>query len=282
LTSVCRRFHDITFRILKHRLLSAASLRDHELILECFHPTTQYSTPHFFCEYLRTDGLSDDYEGQMATGNDIKPTGRLGMLANQYTHFRPLIPEEAGRLSWSHTAGDVPGHPNASTGSTDPSEAPTMDKENKFVCQDVHLESHEWFSQLCTITNLVKVGPRRGLFLSCVNVNDGVIRIWRDWLAKCAQAADDTTASTSTTSMTWDGKEDQRTLWVDTKNNVGVRFRVTEKPNSGHQPVLQKGEDAPVSYTVQYEGKCLFSILAGIWLTSTRACHTYNAAATDG
>jgi hypothetical protein len=40
----------------------------------------------------------------------------------------------------------------------------------------------ESFAQLCTITNLVRMGPKPGLFRSHINMSDGVIRVWRDWL----------------------------------------------------------------------------------------------------
>jgi len=106
------------------------------------------------------------------------------------------------------------------------------------VCQDIHLESHELFSQLCTIANLVKVGPKRGLFLSCVNVGEGILRVWRDWLAQRAK----------------EGQEkESEVLWADSKKTVGLRLRVVERETAPPHPPLRTGEDPPVSYTLQYE-----------------------------
>jgi hypothetical protein len=42
------------------------------------------------------------------------------------------------------------------------------------MCQNVYLESHELFSQLQSVANVVKVGPKKDLFLSCVNDWGGV------------------------------------------------------------------------------------------------------------
>lgn len=114
-----------------------------------------------------------------------------------------------------------------------------VDKHEELVCQDIHLETHELFSQLCTITNLVKVGPKRGLFLSCVNVGEGILRVWRDWLAERAKDAD---------------SKESEVLWADSKKTVGLRLRVMERETVHVGPPLRTGEDPAVSYTLQYEG----------------------------
>jgi len=275
LTTVSHRFHDLILRILHHRLIHAASLPDHKLVLECFHPSNKLSAPYLLCDYLGTDGLSDDTEGEGSLYKDVKRTGRLGKLGGLYSHFRPVLPEENRlKVRRPHPAGDVPGHPNTSTWFPGPSQqAPTFLNQD-LVSIDVHLESHELFSQLCTITNLVKIGPKRGLFLSCVDIGDETVRIFRDWLAERAknngkhisskeplhdlkkldiQADDKSSASTIVQDDIEVEEHNKRMLWVDKYKNVGLRLRVVEKTDTANPILLRRDEDAPVSYVLQYE-----------------------------
>ena len=97
------------------------------------------------------------------------------------------------------------------------------------------------FSQLCTIANLVKFGPKRGLYLSRVNVGEGILRVWRDWLAERAKAGDS------------EGDESE-VLWADSKKTVGLRLRVVEREAVDAGPPLRTGEDPNVSYTLFHEG----------------------------
>lgn len=121
-----------------------------------------------------------------------------------------------------------------------------VDSHDQFVCQNIHLESHELFSQLQTITSLVKIGPRRGLFLSSVNISDSIMRIWRQWLAERSK-------SEGEGSSEGDKERKERLVWADNNRTVGLRVRVVEREEA--TPVLvRKDEDPPVSYTLQYEG----------------------------
>lgn len=104
----------------------------------------------------------------------------------------------------------------------------------------MHLDESALFGQLCTITNLVKLGPRRGLFLSHVNVGEGVIRVWRDWLASRAAAGPSGSGEL---------------LWADADKNVGIRVGIVETLDTGNTnaPVLvNSNEDLPVSYRLEY------------------------------
>jgi hypothetical protein len=116
-------------------------------------------------------------------------------------------------------------------------------EKSDLVSQNIHLEAHELFSQLCTITNLVKVGPKRGLFLSCVNIGEGITRIWRDWLTE------------QTKGKVMNGEEgEDNLLWADTEQHVGLRMRVDEKMDAPAPILTSAGEEVAVSYTLQYEG----------------------------
>ncbi|KAK0715058.1 hypothetical protein B0H67DRAFT_600816 [Lasiosphaeris hirsuta] len=243
LIAVSRRFYLVILRILRQRLLRAAPLPDHRLILECYHPSAKLSTPYLYCDYLYTDGLEPSSPSsypprELADGNPITPT--LGMM---YSHFRPVAQDENRRARRRYP------RQAAARGDAAPphTECPS---------QDILLDETEPFSQLCTVTNLVKMGPRPGLFLSHVNVGEGVMRVWRGWLA--ANAADA------------DAHLQAPILWADASQNVGVRFRVTERREVGELgPVLLAVEDVdevPVAYRLEFEelvvraGRLLLSV----------------------
>ena len=114
----------------------------------------------------------------------------------------------------------------------------------------MHLDADELFTQLCAVTNLVKVGPRRGLFLSVDTVNDSVVRVWRDWLLEQAQRSATKQQQAGQTSL-----DDPSILWVDTSKNVGVRFRVIPREEGQTPLLLNRNEDPPVSYTLEYQGQ---------------------------
>lgn len=235
-----QRFHLLILRLLYHRLRDSAQLKDHKLILECFHPSTKLSTPYLFCDFICTRALDaafdfDDIQGEDGT------IGNLGKMNQLYTHFRPLKPDHERKAIRQHPAGGSFEVPNG-----------LVDQHDEFICQNIHLESHELFSQLCTITNLVKVGPKRGLFLSCVNISEGITRIWRNWLAERAafKPSHDGGASSAAAK-----ERSERLLWADNNKTVGLRIGVVEREDD--TPVLvRKDEDAPVSYTLQYERTC--------------------------
>ncbi|KAK3353423.1 hypothetical protein B0T25DRAFT_210479 [Lasiosphaeria hispida] len=244
LVAVSRRFCSVILRILRQRLRRAASLPDHCLILECYHPSAKLSTPYLYCDYLYTDGLepsspSSSPPREPADGSAAIPT--LGMM---YSHFRPVAQDENRRARRRYP------RQAAAAAAALHSECPS---------QDIFLDETELFSQLCTVTNLVKMGPRPGLFLSHVNVGEGVMRVWRGWLA--ANAADAGTADASLKAPI---------LWADASQDVGVRFRVTERREVGElDPVLLAVDDVdevPVAYRLEFEelvvraGRLLLSV----------------------
>jgi hypothetical protein len=258
LASVSQRFHDLILRILHHRLLAAAALQDHKLILECFHPSAKLTTPGLLCDYIGTDGIGNGVDGETDLYKDVDRAGRLGKLAGLYSHFRPIGPDEERQPRRRRDpAGDVPGYPNVST--TFP--ALSSNDEAEIPSQIVSLESHELFSQLCTIANLVKAVPNIGFLLSCVTIGEGVIRIWRDWLAERAVLPRSKgTPSLGTSSKNASSKavalEDRdRILWLDNACNVGIRLRVIEREDLGTPILMRLDEDAYVSYSIEYEGE---------------------------
>ena len=249
LATVSRRFSSAILRILRLRLVRTASLPDHRLILECYHPSAKLSTPYLYCDYLSTDGI-----GEAGAGED-SPGLTLAGLGSAYSHFRLVKQDEnrRGRRRYPRRGvqgqqaqtQDVTGEAQGSSSSSSNPAPPSHELPDQ-PFEDVFMEQGEMFSQLCTVTNLVKVGPKPGLFLSHVNVGDGLIRLWRNWLA--AQAADRTEAA-GTTSAT-------PILWADTAQTVGVRFRVEERDAMGWEmlPVLMApDEEMPVAYRLEFD-----------------------------
>lgn len=126
------------------------------------------------------------------------------------------------------------------TASGNSSSQAAADEDDRTATLTVDLDDGEMFSQLCAVTNMVKVGPRRGLFLSHVNVCDGVVRVFRRWLA--AQASGD--------------ESEDPILWTDRHRTVGLKFRVQRNSDAQQRPALwsaAEDEDLPVSYKLVYE-----------------------------
>jgi hypothetical protein len=243
MTLTSHRFYNLIVRILQTRLLNATALKEHKLILECFHPCAKLSTPYLFVDSLGI-GTCDQLESDDNIFSSVEGSGGLGKLRGLYSHFRPLLPEEDREIRLRRRWG------------LDPSNS-LSEKQTEYVSQDIRLESHELFSQLCTITNMVKVGPKRGLFFSCVNIGDGVIRVWRDWLTEqCASLAK--CRGFGPGSNTMEGEDQQYSkplLWSDIGRHVGLRFRVLEGEDVPTPTLVGPNEDTPVSYTLQYEGR---------------------------
>ena len=260
-------------------MLLAASLNDHKLILECYHPSSKNTEPYLFCDYLGTPGLTRRTEGDDSLYSDNgRPLG-IGDLKGIYSRFRPIRPEAEELIFRPHPAGDVPGRPGPSAMSSDDS------PRTECVKYNISLDSYELFSQLCVVANLVQLGPRRGVFYSFVNVADGVVRIWRAWLADKAKNVDSATGDKSVLGLTDletkrhqghagfsanDSNGEDRMLWVDNDKTVGIRVRVKERKWRRDVPILvHNDEDLAVSYTMEYEGMWISSvaqIFSGVWI----------------
>jgi len=227
ITPTCYLFHGLILRILECRLREAASHKDHKLILECYHPSAKFYTPYLYCDYLGTPGLNLDDNGVCA---EERGSG-LGELSKLYSYFRPLKPDGNRRTLRPHPAGGWPALPPIGL----------TDKHEQLVCQDINLDSHELFCQLVTVTNLVKLGPKPGVFRSSVNIGEGLTRVWRDWLSdRVACEKKDP------------NEREKCLLWSDSGNHVGIRMKV-EAGQEVPAPVVRRDEDPSVSYTLQYE-----------------------------
>jgi len=240
---ISHRFHDLIIRIIEDRLLKAASLGAHTLILGVSHPTTNAS--YLFCQYLGHGGPTRIEDTLM----NCDSTGRLRRLSTIYSHFRPLLPENDSTIP----------RLQPSTGLLIGQLGDITQIETGYTCQDIHLESHELFSQLCTSTKLVKVSKNLGLLQTLVDVSDGVIRIWRNWLdGRCAAPSRQSADIPSGSSHTLEDNEDEYIiLWADNKEHVGLRMGVEEKESLDQESIANPNEDRSVSYTLQFEGMVL-------------------------
>lgn len=243
---VSHRFHNIIIRIIHQRLLLAASLEDRKLILECYHPSAQYTEPYVFCDYLGTPGLSNEHEGQGLLFHDLQVKG--GQPKHLYSRFRPSRADASARTVRPHPAGDVPGSRTNPT--SDGSELKTGNQAADLVTHIVSLDPHELFTQLSVTAALVQIGPRRGVFLSFIDVIDKKTpRVWRDWLAD--KARDPVTERRGP-------RQDELApmVWADQGRTLGLKVRVKERQWRKDVPILvHKDEDQAVSYSLDLEGK---------------------------
>lgn len=162
--SVCHRFQNLIIRIISGRLLRAASLTDRKLILECYHPSAQYTEPYLYCDYLGTPGLRDEVEGEDQMYEIAKDQAiEGGTLRRLYSHFQPTRKDPEPKIYRSHPAGDVAG-----SRTSEVANRVREPFERKTVTQNVSLEAHELFMQLHFLVAVVQTGPRRGFFLSVV------------------------------------------------------------------------------------------------------------------
>lgn len=221
------------------------------MILECFHPSSRLTDPPSFCTYLGTPGLSDKYEGKGSLYEDCEAAERLGRLSAVYSRFRP---EPSGAEPGSRRLRNFLEPPSGSqqedvqesNGTTQ--ERPTADAE-QFFKKQISLDEFEGFSQLCTMVNLVKVAPNSRKLISALNVEEGIIRVWRKWLKENAGLKQNDLSHETL-------KDDDNILWVDNRENVGLKLRVKEKRWNRQAPILiQKDEEMAVTYEVEIEGK---------------------------
>ncbi|KAH7047631.1 hypothetical protein B0J12DRAFT_130116 [Macrophomina phaseolina] len=261
LTTVSHRLYAMILRIVHNRLIAAANLheQDHTLLLECYHPSAKLTEPPLYCRYLGTEGL----DAQDPDFDEQDLVGRLGYLRSRYSRFRPF--REGPETYFTRTRpGDIPGsrtHPSSSG----PRYTGGGYNDDELVRQVVSLESEERFTQLCAVINLIKRGPRNGLFRSFVEVEDSVLRVFRDWLREMAAPAPNgepqlqpQSASTSRKGAAKKAEDDvadgKRLLWVGPARNVGLKFRVRERRFRRDNPILiLADEETAVSYDIEYE-----------------------------
>jgi len=279
LTLICTKVHNLVLRLLHYRLLLAAAAPEYKIILEAYHPSRRYTKPYLFCEYLGTDGLSSQHEGEGSLYQDCDGVaGRLGKLGALYSRFRPEHPDVEGTMPMRRIAGATPvlAQPTDGTGA-DPSEGwsqsapPTTpiyrnagDGGTKKIVHTINLDGGELFGQFCAYGSLVRLGPRRGLFLSTVNIVEpgaGTIRVWRHWLVdRCKELYEAERNGTSAiileetlTTRVPAFHSDPTILWTDNKKNVGLRVLVRHRNAAAYG--MDDLDEEPLSCDIEIQGE---------------------------
>ncbi|KXH69643.1 F-box domain-containing protein [Colletotrichum salicis] len=227
LTTVDHRFNATATTILQHRLLHTARMEGHEVMLESYHPSARNSTPSMTCRFTGVDFL--DYQWTGEEDMDLRD------LSHLYSHFRPVVSEETRRMRRVF-GRRLPGAP--------------LEQEigDQPVVQELILDDGELFSQLCTTTSLVKSSPNPGLLASHSNIENGVVRVWRHWLAKAAARSAICAAGEGRPRI-----DESTILWADSTKYVGLRFSVTDITKERLPVYRGLDEDAPVAYSLHYE-----------------------------
>ncbi|KAJ6011926.1 hypothetical protein N7499_013103 [Penicillium canescens] len=262
LTSVCHRFHALVLRILHYRLLFSTPLKEYKLLLECFHPSSKLTEPHVFCKYLGTDGLSERHDGEGSLYENVDTAHQLSRVTGLYSRFRPEVctPEEKNSTTGRNGARLVPspGRMLLLSGVAGFIRADMNrggDDDDGAVTREVMLDGFEDFSQLCVVANLVQVLPGTSLLLSALTIEDGVVRLWRDWLLRQSRkwkAAIERAREEGTEKVLIPPDSDE-ILWVDTEETVGLKMRVRPKEWNPSLPVLVHQDDRDEGSDVAYE-----------------------------
>ena len=239
MTPSARRLHAIALRLFHYRLTLATGLDDQTLMLDCYHPSDRLTAGNMYCTHLGTDGLEDalDY----SPGQEV---GKLSHLFHRYSRFLPSKKEQ-GRLYQTPRPGDIPGS------RTHPSSAPTRYLgTGPLEVEQVTIDAHEVFSQRCVSSYMAKMSPRRTVIQSLVDISDGQIRIFRDWLTKQVNES-----ASGKISFPAHPSKDSSVLWVNnSKESVGIKFRVRESGARRDNPILfSSDEEVAVSYNLEIE-----------------------------
>ncbi|PHH91770.1 hypothetical protein CDD83_10338 [Cordyceps sp. RAO-2017] len=210
--AVGRRFYAVAARLLHQRLAATAGLPDHSLLLKCCDPSYRAAGPFLQCRFLGTT---------TADGVPCGDASRLGDLARLYSSFRPVaVDDDSSPYNWRRP----------------PLAGADDDGRRDEARQHIALDRGELFSQLCVLASVVRRRPRPGLY---VDTCDGVVRVWRAWLADMAAGC---------LVSARDGL-----LWLDAARSVGLRVRVVAEPTP--RATTPPGADEPaVAYTLVYQG----------------------------
>lgn len=244
LGAVSRRFHDIAAHIVYGRLVVATSLQDHKLILECYHPTNQYTEPFVFCESISAPGRSDETSSPALRGKVGGEDDCFRKIATLYSRFKPFQANAESKPARPCSAGSNPVAQNMADPSIN-TLIPCPEDEDELMTRTVNLDNDELFSQLCLSIALLQVDPRHGMILGCIEIlRKRTARIWRQWLLE-------------NSSDSADG-EPERIIWIDQGQNVGLKVKVQEIKGKHRAPILQLIDDnQPISYKLGLEGRCL-------------------------
>lgn len=258
LTRISHRLEAVTTRLLHHRHLAGANPTDYYVVLECYHPTCKATEPYLLCSYLGTQQLQTRQDGEEA----LSGLGQLGAL---YSRFRPFKQEFEPALTARRRYGTSVPIVNNAPRSPALYPAANVDNNNRLSGEGddipppssltVMLDDFEPFFNMCVNSHLVGCS----MFTTSFGLMDGVVRLWREWLAERARGGDNSTAAESTPLLRSD---DSRLIWVDPKKDVGLKVHVVENRRETELPVLMhRDESMPAMYSLVIDGKCRYFTL---------------------
>jgi hypothetical protein len=133
----------------------------------------------------------------------------------------------------------------------------------------MNLDADELFGQFCAYASLVRLGPRRGVFLSNVHIvqsGQGVMRVWKQWLQDRArelwQVEQDPGTGidmdrTPTANSPAVGS-DKTIMWTDYRKNVGLRVAIRDRDGRCHGDHASELDDLPMSFSIEIQGDSFF------------------------
>jgi len=205
-----------------------------------------------FCDYLGTPGLSDNVAG---VGSIYQAHTGDGLLRKLYSRFKPTRRKPDSKSPIAHPAGEVSG---SRTSDLAASRSEKQEETDDVVRRTVNFDAHENFSQLVFSTDLVQLGPHRGLFIDMVRVNGKTpLRIFREWAAQRALQTRLSIASSAKRVENGDsrGVNDCVLTWLDDqKEKVGVKMKVEERKWHRDTPILFRAdEEENLAYSMELQ-----------------------------
>lgn len=239
----------VAFQVIRKRFRYAINGKDLKVMLCCYNPCNEHSSPWLRCDYLRNlgDGGLDAGDEGDALPDDDQDDGRsqLKAFSRRYLQFRPR--RRSIPVIFSESSGDSEDSED-SIDSMDsaywsPSIIPAV---NAYV----NLDAPELFSQLCFKVQSVKLGTQQGPHASLVDVSEkATLRFWRKWLKDHAEEL--------TADRTFVGVNKPRPeniLWLNDDKDFGVQVRVCEVARRLGPPVLpHEEEDQPLKFGLNVE-----------------------------
>ena len=218
-----------------------------------------------FCTYLGTDGLSSKHEGEGSLYEDCDTEqGRLAKLGTLYSRFRPERPGVEGSMPLRRVAGAAMPSQSAAGSTSQPIYANAGDGGSRKVMHNISLDADELFGQFCAYSSLVRLGPRRGVFLSTVPIvvqGQGVMRVWREWLRDRARdlkrlEKESDSSHVERTSMFLDQAigQDKSIMWTDYRRNVGLRVHVISRDGKCYESKNDL-EDQSLGFAIEIKGQ---------------------------
>lgn len=155
---------------------------------------------------------------------------------------------------------------SSSSSGVQPIYADGGDGGNTKVQHTMSLDADELFGQFCAYASLVRLGPRRGVFLSNVHIvqsGQGVMRVWKHWLQDRARELWDLERDrgfeperTSTANSPTIGS-DKNIMWTDYRKNVGLRVAIRDHEGRCHGSGPSELDDLPMSFSIEIQGEFL-------------------------